>query len=782
MCVRFKKIIGSGRRQVESLSNISPKLSPTSETHSHNMTPHPSSPHSTTEFSRAAALAALFAAPGLIGTVHAQDAADGSVAGSADAAQAKDNSIKLQEIVVVGQATKAVSSPKYTEPLLNTPQTIVVIPSDVYAQQGAVTLSDVLRNTPGITFAAGEGGGASATAGDAFYMRGFDATNNIFVDGVRDVGAYSRDVYNTESVEVAKGTGGTDIGRGGPTGYINIVTKRARLENFNAGTVAYGIDEVTSGSTRRVTLDVNRSIENAPVKGAAVRVNLMGQDSDVLGRDTAESKAWGVSPSLALGLGTPLRAFFSLQHEEINNIPDYGMPSPAFPGYTSTPMPPAIDSTNFYGFNGDYDDTEHNGALAHFEYDLTPDFLLSNSTRYSAVSRNAVVTGPGTSQGSYVPATGLLTRSRQANKRDTDIITNHTNLSGKFNTGPVFHDFTTGLEFSRETAYSPAFVSVAPAAIPVQSPDPSVAVATPTRSGAHTDATIKTVAAYFFNTAKLNERWLVNGGLRLDHYDMDYLSVATTGVPTTANAKDDVLSWKGGIVFKPTAAGSLYVSYGLSLRPPGTDFALSTAAGNQNNPDTDPQETTNLELGVKWDLFNGKLQATGAYFETVNDNSTFTDPVLGPIATGKQTVNGIELGLSGRINDNWLVYGGFAYLDSEVNVGSATQLSYGLPLIPKYSGNVWTTYRLNEKFTVGGGANYQGKTNRLQPTAGLTTTMPDYWLFNALVSYQVSPHVVLRFNVNNLFDEQYVRSFNNNGGRFAFGTPRTYQLTAEFKF
>ncbi len=747
------------------------------------MTPSTSASSNTSELRRAAALAALFASPGLLGTAYAQaTAAEAKATDAKKPAATDDKAVKLDDVVVLGQATKAVSSPKYTEPLLNTPQTIVVIPSDVYAQQGAVTLSDVLRNTPGITFAAGEGGGSAATAGDAFYMRGFDATNNIFVDGVRDVGAYSRDVYNTESVEVAKGTGGTDIGRGGPTGYINIVTKRARAENFNAGTVSYGIDEVTSGSTRRVTLDVNRAVEASPIKGTAVRVNLMGQDSDVLGRDTAESQAWGVTGSAAFGLGTSRRAFFALQHEETGSIADYGLPSPAFPGYTSTPMPPAIPSTNFYGFTSDYDDTEHNGALAQFEFDLSPDFLLSNSTRYSAVSRNAVITAPGTSTGSYAPATGLLTRSRQGNKRDTDILTNHTNLGGKFNTGPVFHDFTTGVEFSRETAYSPAFTSVSPAAIPVQSPDASITTAGPTRSGAYTDATIKTVAAYFFNTAKLSERWLVNGGVRLDHYDTDYLSVATTGVATTANAKDDVVSWKGGIVFKPVAAGSLYASYGVSLRPPGSDFTLSTAAGNQNNPNTDPQETTNLELGVKWDLFKGRLQATGAYFETVNDNTVFTDPVLGAIAAGKQTVQGVEFGLSGRINDNWLVYAGYAFLDAEVNVGTAAQIGFGLPLIPKHSGNFWTTYKINDKFTVGGGGNYQGETNRLQNTAGVSVTMPDYWLFNALASYQVNPHLVLRFNINNLFDEQYVRSFNNNGGRFAFGAPRTYQLTAEFKF
>ena len=99
---------------------------------------------------------------------------------------------------------RSVSSPKFTEPLRDTPQTVVVIPREIFVQQGASSLSDVLRNTSGITFAAGEGGGASGTAGDSFYLRGFDTTNNIFVDGVRDVGAYSRDVFNIEQVDVPR--------------------------------------------------------------------------------------------------------------------------------------------------------------------------------------------------------------------------------------------------------------------------------------------------------------------------------------------------------------------------------------------------------------------------------------------------------------------------------------------------------------------------------------------------------------------------------------------------
>lgn len=694
-----------------------------------------------------------------------------------------DEPTKMDKVVVEDTKAKQLASPKFTEPLRDTPQTVIVIPQDVYTQQGAASLSEVLRNTPGITFAAGEGGGSSSTAGDAFYMRGFDTSSNIFVDGVRDVGAYTRDVYNLEQVEIAKGPAGSDVGRGASTGYVNLATKSPRLENFTAGTLSYGFDEDSSSDRRRATLDVNQQLANASVKGLAFRLNAVWQDSGIPGRDTAENKSWSIAPSLALGLGTPTRAIFSYQRGKQDNLPDYGLPAPAYPGNTITPVPPPIARTNYYGFTADQDKISNEAAVARFEHDVSPDLRLSNQTRFSANERDAIITAPGTSLTSYAPATQLLTRSRQGNKRNTDILSNQTNLVARLLTGGVRHDITSGFEFSREQAYSPAFVSVTLTPIPVTSPNPGTTPSgTPGRSGAYTDAEIETSALYAFDTIKLNERWQFNGGLRVEGYQVDYLSVPTgTAAASRINADHSLVTWKAGLVFKPVTAGSLYVAYGLSEKPPGSDFTLSSAIGNQNNPDTDPQETKNLEAGVKWEFFGGQLATTAALFKTENDKTVYTDPVLGPIPAGSQTVQGVEFSASGKLTDNLLVFGGFSYLDSEYTVGTAAQVGTGLPLVARVSGNFWTTYRLPFGLTLGGGAQYSGKANRLQTTAGSPVAMPSYWLFNAVASYDINPRLGLRLNINNLFDEEYVQSYNNNGGRFNFGSPRAVLLTASFK-
>jgi catecholate siderophore receptor len=131
-----------------------------------------------------------------------------------------------------------VSSPKATQPLVETPKTVQVIKKEILQEQGARSLMEALRNTPGITMQLGENGNTSA--GDTFQMRGFSTQTSTFVDGIRDMGAVTRDVFNLEQVEVVKGPAGSDIGRGAAAGYINLVSKLPSLED--AGSVSLNVN------------------------------------------------------------------------------------------------------------------------------------------------------------------------------------------------------------------------------------------------------------------------------------------------------------------------------------------------------------------------------------------------------------------------------------------------------------------------------------------------------------------------------------------------------------
>ena len=309
----------------------------------------------------------------------------------------------LEEVTVEGEKYRSeVSSPKYTAELVDVPQTVVVIPKTVFREQAATTLSDVLRNTPGITLLAGEGGGAANTAGDSFFMRGFDATNSVFIDGVRDQGAYSRDVFNLDQVEVAKGPSGTYTGRGNASGSVNLVTKTPFEEPLRAMGITYGTNDHV-----RSTLDLNQPLPETFLGGSAVRVNAMWQDGGVAGRDEVEQEAWGIAPSFALGLGTDTRLALAAQILRQEGTPDYGLPSAALPGLAPTTPPVGrVDQNNFYGIaNVDFNDVDSDSYTARIEHDFAPGVTLRNLARYSDNHRFAVVTAIQ-NPAAFNPATG----------------------------------------------------------------------------------------------------------------------------------------------------------------------------------------------------------------------------------------------------------------------------------------------------------------------------------------------------------------------------------------
>ncbi len=741
------------------------------------------------------------------------------------------DTVALDRFTIDDSHGSAVSSPKFTEPVKDTPQTIDVIPQAVYAQQGATTLSDVLRNTPGITFFAGEGGSANRTGGDSFYLRGFDTSNSIFIDGVRDEGAVTRDTFNIEQVEVVKGPS-AENGRGGTAGYVNLVSKIPQLVASDSATLSYGFDERGSEGTRRAAVDLNQPLGDSVVKGASFRLNLMDTRGGIPGRDQAEKNRWSVAPSLALGLGTPTRLILSYQHTHENNRPDYGLPSVVIDGSAPSAYAnlyaPGVDTNNYYGFaNFDRENITNDNLTARIEHDFSARFKINNQTRYSATDRLVESTAP--SSNATTPESDVTLTHSIYQTRNT-IISNQTNLRYDVITGEVAHTVTAGLELSRETADNPLW-AVVPlgAANPnyltnIYSPDTDpVALLnyTPHKTGSDTDTNIDTEAVYAFDTVKLGPKWQAVGGIRLEHYQVDETSVttavpaisatpaaaATATTPATAataavaavpatnvelRAKKTVPSWKAGLVYKALANGSIYGSVSTSERPPGTSGntnILSTTATSADNPLLQPQKAVNYEIGTKWQCFDERLLATAALFRSVNSHVPATDPITGLVdQTSDQTVDGVEVSASGKITDNWLVLAGVAFMNAKVSALISTNAQgLTLPLLPKESGNFWSSYRLPFGVTIGGGGQYMGATKRLQATtaAPATTFSSDveaYWVFSALATYDITKNISMRLNVNNLFDREYVGSLNNNGYRLNLGAPRSYLVSVDCKF
>jgi catecholate siderophore receptor len=666
----------------------------------------------------------------------------------------------IESIDVVSRAP-VVSSPKFTQSLLETPRTVTVIPDEVFTAQGATSLRDVLRNTPGITFQAGEGGGG--LPGDTFSMRGFSSGNDITVDGVRDVGAYSRDAFNLEQVEVVKGPASAISGRGATGGSINLVTKSPKDDAFTRVSGALGTE-----SYSRSTIDTNVPLER--LGAAAFRINAMFGASDVPGRDVVHNSSWGVAPSLAFGIGKPSRFSVAYQYVQQDNIPDYGLP------WAALDATPAVDQSNFYGLEDyDYEDIESNLATAIFERDLGAGWLLRNVSRWGENDRDSAITAP------RPPNRQLQRRTMQ-----TSQLANQTSLNGSINTGSLRHDFAAGLEVGREgtKSHNQAQTTNQPQ-IDINDPDPSQSPIgpMPANLGNPSETSLDLVALYAFDTVQLSPKWELTGGARWDDVDVDYtLLNRATGAATDLARKDSMLSWSAGAVFKPRPNASVYASIGTSFNASvdagSVGAALSDVPTAANNINLDPEKTKNLELGGKWELGGGRAIITGALFRTTRTNARTRNAATEPfVLAGEQRVDGVELGVNGQLTQRWSVLAGYSHLESEF-VRSANPLEQGtqLAFTPESSFNVWTDYRAGA-WSIGGGAQYMDSVFR---NATNTAEVPSYWLVGAMTAYEVTNSLTLRLNVNNALDEHYVDRI--GGGHYIPGAGRAMTLTAELGF
>jgi catecholate siderophore receptor len=751
------------------------------------------------------------------------------ILGVAGQAQAQDSSpqalpkISVQEQEATNKVDQ-VSSPKFTQPLLDTPQTITIVGKEVLQQQGATTLSQALRNTPGVTFLLGENG--NTATGDSIFMRGFDTQGSIFIDGIRDLGTISRDTFNTEQVEIAKGPAGPDNGRGAASGYVNMSTKVPVIEDFSQSTISYG-----TGDNGRITSDLNHSFNDA---NAAFRINVMGQNGGVDGRDEVKRDSWAIAPSLAFGLGEPTRAYFYLLHTEQDNRPDGGVPTIGLDGFfnaafapggaNASVVPRKVDRDNFYGSLSDFEDIKGTMFTARIEHDFSSDVKLRNISRYGKSEQFYVLTGVNAiTATSLDPSTWTVARTRQSKSQENTLLTNQTNLTAAFKTGAIEHSLTGGLEFIYEKQFNPAYTgagTVAPAGSAaganlanLYDPNPRDPVTgrALVRTAAFTKGDTFTAGAYVFDTINLTERWELTAGVRFDNYDTQFDSVALataasnptlpvgTPVPTELAASDTLFAYKVGALFKPMPNGSVYISYATSQQPPGgTNFTLNAGVPNDsgsvniNTPNLDPQEATNLEVGTKWDLRDGALGLTAAVFRSENKNDLAQVDPIDPSAIqqfGKKRVDGVELGVVGQLTDAWQITAGLAKMKTDVLAGTATQTGAQINWSPEFTFTSWTTYQLPFGLVVGGGVRYvdtvfRQVNNGSAPAAtpANTPSAPDYWVIDAMAAYAVNDHITVQLNGYNLADEWYVASLNNGGSRYSPGAPRSALLTVNLTF
>ncbi|WP_454618501.1 TonB-dependent receptor [Bradyrhizobium cenepequi] len=723
-------------------------------------------------------------------------------------------------------------SGKFPEPILNTPKTITVLSKQVLEDKNATTLRQAVLSTAGVTLGTGEGGNAF---GDRFFIRGFDARNDIFIDGVRDAGVSVRENFFTEQVEILRGPGSSFAGRGTTGGAINIVTKQATTAGsfYNMDTT-FGTDR-----TKRVTLDVNQVISPT----LAVRAGGLFQDAGVAGRDYVSDDRGG---GFVAAKWTPIDAVkvtAGYIHTDLHGLPDFGVPyfRPSTASKAGGPFPDfGVNRNNWYGFTDrDFSQVKQDIGTINAEVQVTPDITLSNKTRASRSLLNYIGTLPEAPVLRNPLIFSTLSANPQSRYQTTDTLANQTEAIYKFDTGGWRHTALAGVEVSQERSSIDRYTGLSSEAVGVPfSGTGSVSGVsvfnpqytflpfgpTPGLSGRPTKIGIDTTSGYLLDTVNYNDLVILNGGIRYDNYQINTSGFGTVnGVPNvfgTQSAEFGLPNFNLGLLLKPLPIASVYAAYATSSNPVGAEFdGTSTAYGglspvlNGNaNQIFGPEKNTAIELGTKWELFDRHLLVTAALFQTEKDNARESVNITPATATAScpypantsgtvpcisagaaYRIRGIDLGMGGKITDKWSVFGGLVLMQSEVTkslVPPANTILYttnvGLPLanVAHQSFSLLTKYQLTDMWEIGGQAVYRSKIyGGTFLAANQGTQLPSYWRFDAFAEAKLNENWKVKLFVNNIFNQLYYDALYQSPAPFVLEAPgRAAYLVVSARF
>ncbi|HLZ65655.1 MAG TPA: TonB-dependent siderophore receptor [Aliidongia sp.] len=651
------------------------------------------------------------------------------------------------------------------------PQTINVISQEVMQQQAVTRLEDALKNVPGITLNAGEG----AARGDTVNLRGFPAFNDFFLDGIRDAAIYTRDSFDLESVEVLKGPSAILFGRGSTGGVINQVSKAPTLSPLKSGTLQFGTNNDVRG-----TIDVDQPLSDT----AAIRLNAMDERSEVADRDHVRNERWGFAPSIALGIGTDTQFTANYVHQEENNIPDVGIP---FLNGRPAPVARNLD----FGLASDRVLTVDDIVTARLKHDFNRNLSISETLRAANYNFDNRFDGPNFGREVITPGEPLsqitVGRDRPASQGNQSNLTSQTDLTARFDTGPLSHLVKTGIEISRETLDLGRYLNPFNSnnnwipQTPLLNPNPEepLPIALPVTTRQH--STGDELGAYVNDTLSITDYVDLIGGVRFDRFGASFnqhslVTFATTHLDHT----DYVTSPRAAIVVKPSETQRYYFSYGTSFDPSAEALSLTATTANLK-----PVKSDTYEVGTKLDWLGGMLTTSGALFRTEVTNAQTNDPDHPnvTILAGNQKVDGFEFDIEGHITPEWEILAGYTYLDAKT-VASGNPAAVGKFLLntARNAINLWTSYYITDDIEVGAGGNWLGK--RFADIAN-TASIPGYVVWNASVSYKVTDNVTLQLNGENLFDKTYYANsyFASAAENHVIpGAGRTFLFSTSFTF
>ncbi|MDQ4420760.1 TonB-dependent receptor [Sphingobium sp. DEHP117] len=714
---------------------------------------------------------------------------------------------------------------KFTEPLRDTPRTITAIPKEVIEDMGATSFREVVRSTPGVTLGTGEGGNAF---GDRIFIRGFEARNDVYIDGLRDPGVTSREIFAVEQIEIVKGPSGSFGGRGTTGGLVSLQSKRPDfLDDYLVAEGGVGTENYWRG-----TIDANYRLSDS----VAVRVNGLYHTADTPGRDHVETERWGGTVALTAHLTDTLSVGADYYYMRLEGIPDFGHP---FDVTTSRPY--KVDRDNFYGVIGrDFLKNGADVASVRIEFEPTSYLSFNSITRYGKTYNHYLVAAPGAvcrvqrsgmvgnnpltgtcpQNGTSVPTPpnqGLipvaeseytLNAGSQRRWAGNEYWANSTSATAEFDTGGIGHTLVLGGDYAYEKVIArqlniAAFAEDSagnPLPVPTAfvrnllNPNPVLGFKIPVgpnRSLAPATTKVRSFGAYLIDTIKFSPQWSLTLGGRYDTYDMDFRNpTATNPAERQLSNRSDFLNWQVSLLYKPVEAMSLYASWATSSNPSGeqVDGSGTTYGGAASATiNLEPERNEAWEAGAKYEMFGGKLLASAAVFQITKDNAR--ENIGGNVfqTVGRLRSRGAEASITGTLADRIELFGGYTFLDAKITRTSpqnAANLGRRFANIPRHTAQLLANLLVNDRIKIGGQVFAQSKITGEGTTTLLKTPyIPGYVRFDAVAEFHPTDRLELRLNVLNLTDKRYYDAIYRSGSPFSYIAPgRSATLTAKMTF
>ena len=658
---------------------------------------------------------------------------------------------------------------KTPTPIIDVPQSLSIMTSDQITQQGFTSIGDIINYTPGVNTSQGEG------HRDAVVFRGVRSTADFFIDGVRDDVQYYRPLYNLEQVEILRGPNALLFGRGGTGGILNRVTKKGVFEesftNYQANVDSFG--------EFGVQLDTNVAIGDT----AAVRLNAMYEDL-ANDRDFYDGERIGLNPKLRFQVGDSSVYDISYEYIDHERFIDRGIPT----GANGLPIESLRDRV--------FADPELNiNTLEAHILRTTVQHEFANNVKgnISAVYKDFDKFYQNFYPSAFDPAANIVTLDGYVDTTQRQSFTLAGNFVGEFETGSLGHRFIVGAEYIDTDNNNDRFNSF----FDQSADDTEHFLADETFSLVNgvginadgntstndfsadlnddTEAAVQTYSIYIQDEIELSENWDLIVGARFDKFDIEVFDTKAfnerivngediTRADETRDNSDDQISPRLGLVFKPQENVSIYTSYSETFLPQsGEQYA------NLGSRGLDPDEFTNVELGLKWDFTDG-LSFTASIFEIQQD--AIEEDGLGGAFTVTSETKGFEAQVIGNVTEQWTLSAGYSFLDGELPNGNTPRE------VPEHMFSIWNKYQVTEKFGLGLGLTYQDDSFI---NNGNTATLPSYTRIDAAAFYTVSENLRIQLNVENLTDELYFPNAHSTH-QATVGAPINAMLTVVGRF